>query len=107
MLDARVFKRIQNHPTMLLLSFPGNPADLPTREVQASQLSSDPCWWEGPGWLKLEEDHWPESMDTQNPPTQALDEIKSEPRRKFETTVNIAESSAIELRYLVDQCRFT
>ena len=37
-----------------------NPADLPTRDLPANELSDVTLWWHGPMWLKKPEIFWPE-----------------------------------------------
>ena len=36
-----------------------NPADIGSRELQASKLKNNITWWEGPAWLKQGIDYWP------------------------------------------------
>ena len=36
-----------------------NPVDLCTRGTSPSQLAENTLWWEGPAWIKKEEDQWP------------------------------------------------
>lgn len=38
-----------------------NPADCASRGTLPSELSSHPLWWEGPSWLKLPPQQWPNS----------------------------------------------
>ena len=37
-----------------------NPADLCARGTSPSQLAENALWWEGPAWIKKEEDQWHE-----------------------------------------------
>lgn len=39
-----------------------NPADMVSRGVSPFELVQSSLWWEGPDWLKLEEDNWPKSI---------------------------------------------
>jgi len=38
-----------------------NPADLASRGVKPSNLKTQALWWEGPAWLKLSSDQWPQT----------------------------------------------
>ena len=53
-----------------------NPADLGSRGVSASHLNDSRLWWEGPGWLKKEEEKWQPKLELDN-----STEIASERKR--------------------------
>uniref|UniRef100_A0A182HI99 DUF5641 domain-containing protein n=1 Tax=Anopheles arabiensis TaxID=7173 RepID=A0A182HI99_ANOAR len=38
-----------------------NPADLASRGCLSKDLLDNPLWWQGPSWIYLPEDQWPES----------------------------------------------
>uniref|UniRef100_A0A182N238 Peptidase aspartic putative domain-containing protein n=1 Tax=Anopheles dirus TaxID=7168 RepID=A0A182N238_9DIPT len=38
-----------------------NPADLASRGCLSKDLLDNPLWWQGPSWMHLAEDKWPES----------------------------------------------
>ena len=40
-----------------------NPADIATRGILASDLSTCKIWWEGPQWLKKPEEFWPNELN--------------------------------------------
>ena len=40
-----------------------NPADVASRVCKASQLKAEQNWWEGPAFLKKEEEFWPEQKE--------------------------------------------
>ena len=44
-----------------------NPADLCTRGTSPSQLAENVLWWEGPAWIKKEEDQWPRMKSDNRP----------------------------------------
>ncbi|XP_043461931.1 uncharacterized protein LOC122498315 [Leptopilina heterotoma] len=41
-----------------------NPADLATRGVKPTELSSKEIWWNGPKWLSLTDENWPQQPET-------------------------------------------
>ena len=53
-----------------------NPADIGSRGVTASQLRDSALWWEGPKWLRENEEVWPQSVNNEN------SEVVNEERRK-------------------------
>ena len=63
-----------------------NPADLGSRGVSASHLNDSRLWWEGPEWLKQEEEKWPPKLELDN-----STEIASERKR-----VNVMVAAAKE-----------
>ena len=40
-----------------------NPADVASRGCKASKLKAEQNWWEGPAFLKKEEEFWPEKKN--------------------------------------------
>ncbi|XP_021966107.1 uncharacterized protein LOC110861310 [Folsomia candida] len=63
-----------------------NPADLPSRGCSPAQLR-DSRWWEGPHWLKLDEESWPIEKFTTNEEEVMSEKLKS-------VTVNLLTSCA-------------
>jgi hypothetical protein len=59
-----------------------NPADLPSRGISPKKFM-EKKWWEGPSWLKLDEEHWPKSEYEMNE-----DEINLE-RKKGNVTLTV------------------
>lgn len=41
-----------------------NPADLVSRGIDPDKLAANQLWWNGPPWLILSENKWPESVNT-------------------------------------------
>lgn len=54
-----------------------NPADLLSRGVKATDLIQADHWWQGPGWLKLPSNNWPEQTDQTKEPPEVNDELKA------------------------------
>ena len=49
-----------------------NPADLPSRGIQAQELSSNTLWWQGPTWLRTSPEKWADQ--NQAPPETILEQ---------------------------------
>ena len=62
---------------------------MPSRGVKATELKETFTWWEGPKWLKLNEDGQPTQRESKIQLAEALKEMKAEPQRKVETILNI------------------
>ncbi|UYV85094.1 hypothetical protein LAZ67_X004553 [Cordylochernes scorpioides] len=60
-----------------------NPADIPSRGASISQLITT-RWWEGPVWLKKEEQFWTQSVEKES-----IEEVNSELRKAVVTHFNI------------------
>ena len=54
-----------------------NPADLPTRWSDPTQLATNSHWWNGLEWLKKDEKYWPDPLLAQGVPQTCLEEMKS------------------------------
>ena len=80
-----------------------NPADIPTRGIAASGLENNGLWWNGPRWLTTGEENWPENVDLQKVPPEAMEELKSS---DF-TVINLSVTSDIKLETLIDSHRFS
>ena len=63
-----------------------NPADLPTRGVNASELMGCDLWWYGPSYLTSDPEYWPEQPTTSKPPLEVIAEMKAEFKPKSEST---------------------
>ncbi len=77
--EIRSLSRIENWRHV-----PGklNPADIPSRGASVKTLL-ETSWWEGPAWLKLDEDSWPKSTEKEN-----KEEIMHELKKSIVTHVN-------------------
>jgi hypothetical protein len=62
-----------------------NPADVPTRGKTAEELVSSKLWFQGPDFLKKEEDSWPVQQKTLSPESShdVLKEVKRDYRDDF------------------------
>lgn len=75
---------------------PQNPVDVPTRGVSAEQLMNSSVWWNGPPWLAMSEEHWPEDLRS------APETVEAELRSK--STINRVLQSKEKL---IDYTRFS
>ena len=85
-----------------------NPADLPSRGVNASELTNSRMWWEGPAFLQLPPDKWPQ-QDTVKSDTYAKEEIvktQSTVSHVFSTSVTEA-SKLSNLEQVINPHRFS
>ncbi|UYV79642.1 hypothetical protein LAZ67_18000145 [Cordylochernes scorpioides] len=82
---GRVKKIRQNSSITDWRHVPGkeNPADIPSRGASISQLITT-RWWEGPVWLKKEEQFWTQSVEKES-----IEEVNSELRKAVITHFNI------------------
>lgn len=71
-----------------------NPADLPSRGCTVKFLQNS-LWWEGPGWLKLEEEGWPKSERAFN-----KEEVLSEQKKCQNSTISNINQNQEEQWYL-------
>ena len=77
-----VENRVQETRNLVPVTFwdhcPGkeNPADIPTRWIEPSQLAKKETWWKGPKWLLEEKNKWPTLGHVEEPPPSLLDEWK-------------------------------
>ncbi|XP_055589599.1 uncharacterized protein LOC129741832 [Uranotaenia lowii] len=58
-----------------------NPSDLISRGIPPAEIGNSRLWWEGPSWLALEKENWPELPDNH------LTEIGEEEKRRTTVTV--------------------
>ncbi|UYV82492.1 hypothetical protein LAZ67_21002516 [Cordylochernes scorpioides] len=82
---GRVKKIRQNSNITDWRHVPGkeNPADIPSRGASIPQLITT-RWWEGPVWLKKEEQIWTQSVEKES-----IEEVNSELRKAVVTHFNI------------------
>ncbi|UYV77367.1 hypothetical protein LAZ67_15000707, partial [Cordylochernes scorpioides] len=82
---GRVKKIRQNSSITDWRHVPGkeNPADIPSRGASISQLITT-RWWEGPVWLKKEEQFWTQSVEKES-----IEEVNSELKKAVVTHFNI------------------
>lgn len=67
-----------------------NPADLPTRGLKAEELVNSRFWWEGPLWLKEDEESWPKN-------TNECSHLPSEETRSL-STEQVVLATPVELK---------
>ena len=71
-----------------------NPADLPSRGMNASELSASDEWWSGPNFLTLPEEQWPQKPDTSSLEENVVHAIESECKKEaLITTANLVTES--------------
>ena len=76
-----------------------NPADIASRGCKASELRKDKKWWEGPDFLKKEEESWTEqnNFGSFNMESSYVSEVK----KISEVTTNVAAASVERLENLI------
>jgi hypothetical protein len=89
-----------------------NPADLPTRGLSATELSTNEMWWNGPQFLKSSEEEWPTMDTTKSITTESADSevLKTTPRvyHSLSTTSTMKqEHSRVQLDELIDCNKFS
>ena len=80
-----------------------NPADLPTRGLTASQLSTSKVWMEGPEFLKRDESCWPEKLPNHGAKTELVDREQ----KKEQTHHAIQNDGAAKKQMLIDPSTFS
>ncbi len=73
-----------------------NPSDLGTRGASAAKLQHCTLWWEGPEFLKEDQDSWPEQPSELKPAEEAIVEEKS-PSLLVKTEGSIGLQNVVEL----------
>ncbi len=73
-----------------------NPADLPTRGIDACTLVRSTLWWQGPQWLRLQQ--WP---------VEAEDEVESEIEQPALALATLCERPIVRVDKVVDISRFS
>ncbi|MCG8429762.1 MAG: A17 family peptidase, partial [Candidatus Omnitrophica bacterium] len=81
---------ISNPQQWRYVSTDKNPADLLTRGLTATDLSSSEIWWNGPGFLSKEEDQWPENPCVKQA-TEQRTEIEIEIKKGESTFVAVGD----------------
>ena len=78
--------------------FPGkeNPADLPTCWSDPTQFATNIHWWNGPEWLKKDEEYWPNPLLAQDVPQTCLEEMKSVGKKVKQENSTIVTQVALE-----------
>ena len=86
-----------------------NPADLPSRGCGGEQLAQNQTWWNGPKFLKLVREHWPESPQTSalSDDEEALQEVLKSPVSVTHSLVTTeSEDHSINLSQVIDIERY-
>ena len=73
-----------------------NPADLPTRWSDPTQLTTNSHWWNGPEWLKKDEEYWPNPLLAQDVPQTCLEEMKSVGNKVKQENSTVVAQVALE-----------
>ena len=83
--------KIRQHPAIVrYVSTADNPADLPSRGVDAATLANESIWWHGPDWLTQPEAEWPQ-WNVQPRPLSECSESTEQPTVIFETKLDALE----------------
>lgn len=67
-----------------------NPADIPSRGANVKTLI-DTAWWEGPTWLKMEQELWPKSVEVED-----KDAIFQELKKTVVSHINLEQVDLLE-----------
>ena len=81
-----------------------NPADLGSRGVSASTLKSSRLWWEGPYWLFLGREHWP---DNSNKVLETSKEIGEEMKSTTAMLITVEDERTQGISKIFDIKRFS
>ena len=73
-----------------------NLADLPTHWSDPTQLTTNSHWWNGPEWLKKDEEYWPNPLLAQDVPQTCLEEMKSVGNKVKQENSTIVTQVALE-----------
>ncbi|KAL9954863.1 hypothetical protein ACROYT_G042448 [Oculina patagonica] len=87
-----------------------NPADLPSRGCGGEQLAQNQTWWNGPKFLRLSRDHWPESPQTSalSENKEALQEVVKNPISVTHSLVTTeSEDHSVNLSQVIDIERYS
>ena len=84
-----------------------NPADVPSRGCGGEQLARNQTWWNGPKFLKMTRDHWPESPQTSDN-EDALQEVTKNPVSVTHSLVTAeSEGQSVDLSQVIDIERYS
>ena len=73
-----------------------NPADLPKHWSDPTQLATNSCWWNGPEWLKKDEEYWPNPLLAQDASQTCLEEMKSVGNKVKQENSTVVTQVALE-----------
>ena len=82
-----------------------NPADVPSRGCRGEKLAQNQTWWNGPKFLKMTRDHWPESPQTNAllDDEDALQEVTKNPVNVTHSLVMAeSESQSVDLSQVIN-----
>ena len=82
-----------------------NPADLPSRGLEAQKLRDSTIWWEGPPFLKSCEDEWPNLVDPQ-PSDTIIAELTKTSAQDTHVLASVSGSLVVNLTNIIDCQRF-
>ena len=87
-----------------------NPADLPSRGCGGERLAQNQTWWNGPKFLKLARDHWPESIQISalSDNEEAIQEVIKNPVSVTHSLVTTgSEDQSVNLSQIIDIERYS
>ena len=83
-----------------------NPADLPSRGLDAHQLLGCTMWWEGPSFLKLGEESWPILQEVK-PSDVIFAELTKSERSETHVLTSIGGQATFNMDNVIDCQRFS